>query len=367
MMGGMKDTWVPAAKATAVTPAAAAAPEAAGEEFSIGSRVAETFYWMGRYLERAENTARQLNTLEAVRWDALGQESKRLYWPLWRAVAASTSQPMPAQESPPKDLGELTRALILDPELSASVHSCLRSLIHNATAIRDIVTPEFWQVLNQLSMRLETLSRGARGLSRLRLREICQLVVDELQRAIGAAERTMLHDEAWQFFRVGICLERAIDTLIILHELLGPKGRALLGRLQEETDLSALLRLLCSLDAYRRTYRSRAYLERVVALMLSDGDNPSAVAHSLRRIRSSLASLQAHHDTSATSPLLREIERLAGEFANLNPARVLATKGPDVLGDLRHQVEGLHQRLEDTYFSHQYRHARTEQITLALA
>jgi uncharacterized circularly permuted ATP-grasp superfamily protein/uncharacterized alpha-E superfamily protein len=365
MTGGMKDTWVPSISPGAPA-VAAAAPEAAGEEFSIGSRVAEMLYWMGRYLERAENTARQLNILETVRWDALGREAQSLYWPLWRAVATSTGQAISTRKTPPRNLAALTRAFVLDRHLPASVHSCVRGAIANAASIRDIVSPELWQVLNQLGLQLEAHSTPKRGQPRPRLREICQLVVDETRRAAGVAERTMLHDEAWQFFRVGTRLERSIDTLSILHALLGPAGRAELGRLDQETDLIALLRLLCSLDAYRRAYRSRAYLERVVALMLRNSANPSGVAHCLRQLRLALANLQTHPDFDAADSLLRELEGLSAICENFDPARVLATGGPDLLGDLRRQVEGLHPRLEDTYFSHQHLYARKEQTQLEL-
>jgi uncharacterized circularly permuted ATP-grasp superfamily protein/uncharacterized alpha-E superfamily protein len=361
MTGGMKDTWVPASGAGSAA-LSAAAPEAAGEEFSIGSRTAERLYWLGRYLERAENTARQLNILETVRWDSLGREAQRLYWPLWRAVAASTGQGQLPRRTPPKDLVNQTRALVLDPNVRASVHACVHSAIANASSIRDIVSPELWQVLNNLGLQLQNPGNVSR--SPARLGEICQLVVDETRRAAGVAERTMLHDEAWQFFRVGSRLERAIDTLSILHALLGPEGRAEIGRLEQETDLIALLRLLCSLDAFRRTYRSRTYLERVVALLVRNPANPSAVAHCLRQVRLSLANLESHHDLGVADNLQRELDRLGEACETLDPARVLANQGPDFLGDLRRQVEGLHSRLEDTYFSHQYQYAHREQTLI---
>jgi uncharacterized alpha-E superfamily protein len=368
MAGGLKDTWVSATGpgAAVVFAPGTAAPEAAGEEFSIGSRVAESWYWMGRYLERTENTARQLNTLESVRWDALGPEAQRLYWPLWRAVAAATGQALPSAKSAPKDLGALTRALVVDRNLPASVHSCVRAVLHNAGAIRDIITPEWWQVLNQLGLELEAVGPRWKGMSRPRLREICQMVVDESHRAVGVAERTMLHDDAWQFFRAGAWVERAVVTLIILHTLLGPEARATLGRLEKETDLTALLRLLCSLDAYRRIYRSRTYLERVAALMLREPGNPSSVAHCLRRLHLALANLQMHSQVEAVSPLVAEIELLAQACERLDPAQVLAADGPDMLGVLRGQVEGLHLRIEDTFFSHQHLYSRKEQVMLPL-
>jgi len=367
MTGGIKDTWVPASGPGAASTFApgAATPEAAGEEFSIGSRVAERMYWMGRYLERAENTARQLNTLEAVRWDALGLETQRLYWPLWRAVALSADQKMLARKTPPDNLPHLTRALVLDAQLPASVHACVRAAINNAAGIRDILTPELWQALNQLGLKLAEAGPKPKNISRTRLREVCQLVVDETQRAAGAAERTMLHDEAWQFFRIGGWLERAIDTLAILHALVGPEGRKLLGRIEDETDLTALLRVLCSLDAYRRTYRSRTYLDRVIALMLGHESNPSAVAHCLRRLHYALANLQTHRDVGPTNPMQEELTQLTQAVKALDPAHILAREEHDLLGDLRRQVEGLHSRLEDTYFSHQHTFASDDQTTLS--
>ncbi len=363
MMGGIKDTWAPAAGSVAFA-SAAAAPEAAGEEFSIGSRVAETMYWMGRYLERAENTARQLNTLEALRWDELGRDAQRLYWPLWRAVAISADQGMRTRKTPPPNLPEVTRALVLDRALPASVHSCVRAAINNAASIRDIVTPELWQALNQLGLKLMEVGKQPKQVSRTRLREICTLVVDETQRVNGAAERTMLHDEAWQFFRIGSWSERATDTLAILHALLGPAGRLLLGRIQQETDLTALLRVLCSLDAYRRTYRSRAYLDRVLALMLGHTGNPSAVAHCLLHLRLALANLQTNHDLGPTNPLIDGLAHLGEMCQNINPTSVLNGNEQDVLGELRRQLDGLHQLLEDTYFNHQHPYANNEQTSL---
>ncbi|HVU38312.1 MAG TPA: circularly permuted type 2 ATP-grasp protein, partial [Opitutales bacterium] len=363
MTGGIKDTWAPAT-APAPFAAAAAVPEGAGGEFSIGSRVAETMYWMARYLERAENTARQLNTLEALRWDSLGREGQRLYWPLWRAVAGYADPAMRGREKPPADLPDVTRALVLDRTRPGSVHTCVRAAIENAAGIRDILTPELWQALNQLGLKLDEASARPGNVSRTRLREVSALVVDEIQRVSGAAERTMLHDEAWQFFRAGGWLERAIDTMAILQSLLGPEGRQMLGRIEEEADLSALLRVLCSLDAYRRTYHARAHLDRVAALMLAHPGNPSSVAHCLGRVRLALANLQAQRDLGPANPLMEALSRLEEACKNLAPESGLSADSSDRLGELRAQVEGVHQRLEDAYFSHQHFYAAGEQTSL---
>jgi uncharacterized alpha-E superfamily protein len=272
---------------------------------------------------------------------------------------------MRSHKKPPVNLAKLTRALVLDRAQSASVHACVQAAISNAASIRDIITPELWQALNQLGIKLAEVGQRPQGVARAKLREICQLVVDETQRVSGAAERTMLHDEGWQFFRIGGWLERAIDTLAVLQALFGLEGRKLLGRIEDETDLIALLRVLCSLDAYRRTYRSRAYLGRVITLMLGQPENPSAVTHCLRHLRLALASLETQRDAGPANRLLDELTRLEQASGSLDPTNILTHDDCDLLGDLREQVQSLHSRLEDTYFSHQHAYTLEGQTTLA--
>ncbi|MEM8550502.1 MAG: circularly permuted type 2 ATP-grasp protein, partial [Verrucomicrobiota bacterium] len=102
MSDGMKDTWVPGYPYTTLQERTAS--EIEPTDFSISSRVAESLYWMGRYLQRFENTARQLNLLETLRWDQLGRGAQRSYWPLWKAVAAANGKSdWSKRKSPPKD------------------------------------------------------------------------------------------------------------------------------------------------------------------------------------------------------------------------------------------------------------------------
>ncbi len=128
--------------------------------------------------------------------------------------------------------------------------------------------------------------------------------------------------------------------------------------------MTALLRLLCSLDAYRRTYRSRAYVDRLISLMLAHPANPSAAAHCLARLRLALGNLQAQRDIGPANPLIEELARLEQACRELDPAKVLAGDGRDWLGDLRAQAESMHQRLEDAYFSHQHFFAADKQTSL---
>lgn len=367
---GMKDTWVPGF--TSPGRRSRTAGIEAGERISIGSRTAEALYWAGRYIERAENTARQFNILETLRWDQLGRITQKAYWPLLQAVAAATGKTKIARRKhPPRDTLKFSTSLVLDPAEGASVHACVNLAQQNLRAIRDTVSPECWQSLRELAIYLGEQSRER--VSRRRLREVSDMVVREIARFNGVAERSMLHDDAWQFFRIGIFLERALGGLYLLSIALPRSAETYESNDEESTDLTALLRLTGSLDAYRREYRSRAYLDRVARLLLLSPNNPSSVSFSLRHIRYSLGTLSITGERRIDQNVLDEVQvaleqlnalpldkMFSSPVADLDagaPAREVRGR-PDAvrkpLENLARQVEGLHDTIEDFFFSHQH-------------
>lgn len=286
---GSKDVWVEEVAGSGSGPRARRVRHRSPiplRDYRLGSRAAESLYWMARYLERAENTARMLNILEEVRWDDLGRTGQALYWPLWRAVANATGQSKYARKKAPvSDTLPLSRALILDPEEGASVLSCLRSSLGNARQIRELLTPETWLVLNGLNHRITKAARQRKSIARDQLRQICQLVVDECAHFFGKADRTMPHDEGWHFFVIGTLLERISGVNQMLGQVLPHAARVYARETEENPDLTALLRILGSLDAYRREYRSRAYLDRVAELFWKSLDAPYSLAFGVRKLQ----------------------------------------------------------------------------------
>lgn len=376
---GMKDTWAPAQ--AVMDHDIQVAPDAAGERVSIGSRTAEALYWAGRYLGRAENTARQFNTLENLRWDQLGRMDQRAYWPLMQAVAAATGQQKFAKKkNPPRDTLKFSWELVLDPAQAASVHACIRAAQFNLGSVRGAISPECWQNLRELVIYLDSHSRGKT--SRTRLREACEEVVDEVARFQGMAERTMLHDDAWQFYRIGSFLERAVGALYLLEVALPRAAETYRADDEESTDLTALLRLNASLDAYRREFRSRAYLDRVARLLLLSRNNPSSVNFCLRNLHYAIGTLSISGERDISQDILSHIDELIGSLEALpltdmfpSPVPGLDAGGapedaPPVNADairrtlhvLTEQIEQLHEKIEDLFFSHQYIYARSPML-----
>ncbi|WP_309387368.1 circularly permuted type 2 ATP-grasp protein [Cerasicoccus frondis] len=376
---GMKDTWAPAE--AIIDQDVPITPTITGERISIGSRTAEALYWAGRYLNRAENTARQFNTLENLRWDQLGLMDQQAYWPLLQAIAAATSHTKYAKrKKPPRDTLKFSTQLVLDPSEAASVSSCVLSAQFNIGSVRAAISPECWQTLRELVIYLNNQFRGRT--SRSRLRETSDRVVSEVARFHGLAERTMLHDDAWQFYRIGGFLERALGVLYLLEVALPRAAETYRADDEESTDLTALLRLNASLDAYRREYRSRAYLDRVARLLLLSPNNPSSVNFCLRNIRYAIGTLSISGERDVGEGVVAGIDALIDYLEALpinsmfpSPVPGLDAGGvpeeaprvrPDLikkqLNALTKEFEKLHENIEDVFFSHQYVYARSPML-----
>jgi uncharacterized circularly permuted ATP-grasp superfamily protein/uncharacterized alpha-E superfamily protein len=367
---GLKDVWVPDCVVQDSAPKRQ--PAATGKRFSISSRVAESLYWAGRYLERAENTARQFHTLERLRWDQMAHGEQRTYWPLLQAVAAATGQTdITKRKRPPRDTLQFSRSLLLDANEGASVRACLRSARYALENVRETISPECREVLEDISLYLN--QEAKRKVTRGRLAEVCQRIVSEVARFNGTAERTMPHDDTWQFFRVGVFFERAVGTLAVLKVAM-PRIVETYREVDEESaDLTALLRLLGSLDAYRREFRSRAYIDRICHLVLRGKHVPSSVNFCLRHLDYAIGTLSFSSPRALGDDLQNqirslllvlddfplaqsrsgEVERLdAGKPASVAP-RYTIKEVEESFTDLAKQVEALHERIEDIFFSHQ--------------
>lgn len=372
--GGMKDTWIPLKKAGTLKRLNPHRRLEGRGDFSISSRVAEALYWIGRYLDRAESTSRQLNILEDIRWDQLPQKTKQSFWPLWRAVAAATGQEaIAARKTPPKNTLLVARQLLLDGDEPASVISCILAARYNAESIRDFVNPEMWQALIELLLYLEEESENRR-LSRSRLSTITAKVVGEIARIWGTAERTLLHDDGWQFLRLGTFAERAISNMKLTGDTLERTLKTFKDADEEDTDLAALLQLLGSLDAYRRDYSTRAYVDRVARILIQSPNNPSSVTYCLSNISYALGTFMIQGENPATLGLKEEVDALITYIQKLPideffpaPAEMLDSgkeapksamsqrprAASKAFTAITSELEVLHQKIEDAYFSHQ--------------
>ncbi len=356
----------------------------------LGSRAAENLFWLGRYIERAEITARMLSIVDDVALEETPGRDRHRWLPIWRGLFEAAGHP--AEKASPSEhvqnalsIDQLWR-LTLTSRHPSSLYSSIGIACENGRQLRDHVSPECWAILSRLHARLETLRRpdsAADGttplfaspeLRRQNALASAEIVASEINAFIGTAERTLLHDASWHFMRIGRYLERALMTCSALRHPLGALDDEI--RLRPDAprnnpELSALLRMLGSQDAYRRIYQTTTRPRYVAALLLQHSDAPRSICHNLRSICGSLRAIRMrlpgadHSALDAATDIIHTLETLPLDryFSGFDPQKPAPPLGQTLL-TLLERLYSLHPLLSDHYFSHQAHIPAQAQLSL---
>jgi uncharacterized alpha-E superfamily protein len=267
------------------------------------SRTADHLFWMARYTERAENTARMLDV--NIQTQLLPQSAESAEHG-WRAVLG-ISELQPAFDA---KYGLLSRKDVLDfmvrdPDNPSSIASCLTQARENARAVRGTLTTEVWETQNTTWLEMNTLL--SEGLLERDPSEFFEWVKHRSHLSRGVTIGTMLKDEAFYFIRLGTFLERADNTARLLDIKFHQTDRELLSA----TDMdfyhwAAVLRSVSAFETYRKAYRDVITPERVAELLILRGDMPRSLIACMSEVVNNLA--QVRNDVSS------ETERFAGRL-----------------------------------------------------
>ena len=281
------------------------------------SRTADHLFWMSRYTERAENTARMLNVGYET---ALLPQSTAKAQEGWMGLL-SISELIPAYTA---RHGAVTRDGVLDFMVRdgnnpSSILSCLRGARENARAVRGALTTEVWETQNQTWLELHRQLEG--GAFERDPGQFFEWVKYRSHLSRGVTLGTMLQDEAFHFLRLGTFLERADNTARLLdvkfHAVQSDFHGVITGR-EPEADFyhwSAILRSVSAFEVYRKVYRDVITPERVADLLILRRDMPRSLHASLREVVDNLALVSNVHSA--------ETERRAGRLlADLQYGRI---------------------------------------------
>jgi len=375
VISAMKDTWVidPELGRDALPVAEALEITLSPGVQSVPSRVAESLYWAGRYLERARNAAHQAGLLESIRWTELSPSDFNYYWPLWRGVAASVSfTAMLEEDTFPDHFDKLFAEFIGGTANPFSLSLTMQNARNNLDRIQEWVSPELVEVSYALFSSFQTTISEGNGTTDTFVRA-CRLISSEHARWVGILERTLSHDAGYHFWRIGATIERMIGLTHLLESILPGGVQRQRKHVEDDTDLTALLRLLGCLDAYRREYRSRTYLDRIVRLLWNSRNLPISFRFNFLVLENALMELDQETRKKTTSSLRRKVTGLLRRLQNFNveevfPARALhldfGKEGEtinvrtmqrlnDELVQIRRDLESLHESMDDRYFQHQ--------------
>jgi len=274
------------------------------------SRTADHLFWMARYIERAENTARMLDVNLST---SLLPQSAEAAARGWRAMLGiSELQPAYDAKYPQLTPRDVLDFMVRDHSNFSSIYCCLQAARENARAVRGVLTTEVWETHNDTWLSAQSMLRDGRVTQDPQ--QFFEWVKYRSHLSRGVTIGTMLKDEAFYFTRLGTFLERADNTARLVdvkfHEV--AEAPALLpgrngGPVASQADFyywAAILRSVSAFEIYRKAYRDVITPARVAELLILRDDMPRSLLNCVNEVCVNLE--RVRNDRS------RETERRAG-------------------------------------------------------
>lgn len=275
------------------------------------SRMADHLFWMARYVERAENTARMLDVNLQMSLLAHADENPEAHWQAMLGI--SELQSLYDDKHGGITSRKVLDFMVRDPGNLSSIYSCLRAARENARAVRGSLTSELWETHNGTWLGLNR--RLQEGLLERDPAEFFEWVKFRSHLSRGVLIGTMLKDEPFHFARLGTFLERADNTARILdvkYHGLAEQGQLVEPEADDVSDgmqpdfyhWASLLRSVSAFEVYRRVYRHAITPARVAELLILNNDMPRSLAACLDEVVLNLTAVANSHS--------QETERRAG-------------------------------------------------------
>ncbi|MEM9883962.1 MAG: alpha-E domain-containing protein [Planctomycetota bacterium] len=268
------------------------------------SRVANSIYWMSRYMERAENVARfidvnlQLSLEQSVSPDAP-----------WQALVAVTGDQKDYERRYPRaDRQTVMRYLTLDRDYPSSIARCVSAARDNARTVRDVIPYEMWQQINALHITVQNAADDA--IHSDRPVGFYRAVKEASLLFAAITDATMSHNVAFEFCKLGRLIERADQTSRVLdvkYFLLLPDPSDV-GGAMDVVQWAALLRSVGALEMYRQAH-GVITPRNVAAFLMLDPEFPRSVTHCLLQTEGCLA-----HIVGPGSPRTIDVQRRLGRL-----------------------------------------------------
>jgi uncharacterized alpha-E superfamily protein len=310
------------------------------------SRTADHLFWMARYMERAENTARMLDVNYQTSLLPQSADEAEKGWKGLLSISELSGDF--ATRHGPVSARSVMNYMVADPGNPSSILSCLRAARENARAVRGSLTTEVWETQNQTWLEFQRMAHDERFLADPSATFEWVKFRSHLSR--GVTVGTMLQDEAFHFLRIGSFLERADNTARLLDvkfhavesEFFGPShgagpmpsqspsqsqgGEPDAPHQDKEVEFdfyhwSAILRSVSGFEVYRKAYRNVIRPEKVAELLILRPDMPRSLAACMQEVLSNLR-MVANEQSGET---LRRAGRLYADLQYGRIDEILAT------------------------------------------
>jgi uncharacterized alpha-E superfamily protein len=310
------------------------------------SRVADSVYWMARYVERAENVARFIDVNLQLMLDApQGQDQQ------WQPLVNTTGD----DGEFAKQVGDATQEnviqfLTFDPENPNSILSCVRAARENARTVREIISSEMWLQLNKFYLMMNHAAQGPRNVDALA--EFFNEVKLASHLFIGITDATMTHSEAWHFCRLGRKLERADKTTRILDVkyFILLRSAEDVGTPFDDLQWAAVLRSASAFEMYRKRH-GRISPRGVVEFLLLDREFPRAIHECLLAARDSLHKISGTPVGTFRHTPEKHLGQLCSDLAFTSVDEIVIAGLHEYLDDLQSKMNRISAGIFETFFA----------------
>ncbi|MDR4463793.1 MAG: alpha-E domain-containing protein [Nitrospira sp.] len=309
------------------------------------SRTAESCFWIARYTERAEYTARLINVHYQLLLESSNQQDQNT---IWRWYLESTGQLSSYEERrQPLETMTVLQFLTCDAANPNALVNLISAARENARGIQDQLSSEVWHHINRMHLAWRTYTPGIIAATPHRLLTEVQ---DTCYTLHGIMASTMLHDEGWTFYRLGKDIERANHTArLLVHPIL-------LQMSHEPTELSdlhqcvAVLKSASAYEAYRKVSRSVVLPEKIVEFLLLNQYFPRSVRFCARGLRQHIERLMDKSSRVADREPARLIGQMAADldFATLEEIHEIGLES--FLTEVLRQLDRITMAVARTYF-----------------
>ncbi len=249
------------------------------------SRVADSLYWMARYIERAEHTTR----LIAVKLESMIEQSPEDADASWTRLLAALSGEEHLEAA--QDAFSITKTLAFDRSNSSSLVSSLRAARDNARQIREQLSTEVWEHLNRLYLRTQSATIDSIWVHQPAL--FFRDILEDLFTLGGVTYTTLRHGEGWHFLELGRAIERAqqVSRLLDIHFGVVAPGYAAPPPPPKYFDWLVLLKFCSAFEPYCKEYTAAIQPEKIAEFLLFDAEFPHSVRFSVDRIVEALTAV----------------------------------------------------------------------------
>jgi uncharacterized alpha-E superfamily protein len=274
------------------------------------SRVADSLYWMSRYIERAENNARIAEVNLQLLLDLANQPGSDTQQQ-WNPIISSLEEnELFASIYQTLDGKAAIDFVSLQKKNPNSIYSCLTLARENARSTREQMSSELWEQINRLFLFVK--SDSGKKLLRSSPYEFFKRIIAGSHLFQGIADATMTHGEGWDFMRIGKLLERADCTSRILdvkYHILLPSGERVGGNV-DTIQWMAVLKSCSALEAYRKIYVDQVAPWKVAEFITTHADFPRSIRFSVDLLDAALHRISG----SSEANYANEAERLSGRL-----------------------------------------------------